>query len=148
MLVAHMILTAAEQVWPPFVLVAGLILIGGVTGEEGSFEAVGARLATARIGPRGLLVALLGLVAFVTVVLNLDTAVVFLTPVLVHSARRRGLDERPFLYGSVLMSNSASLLLPSSNLTNLLVLQARPVTGLHFAARMWPSWLTACLLTG
>src|SRR5436853_395156 len=98
MLVAHMILTAAEQLWPPFVPVSGLILIGGVAGEEGSFEAVGARLATARIGPRGLLVALLGLVAFVTVVLNLDTAVVFLTPVLVHSARRRGLDERPFLY--------------------------------------------------
>ena len=102
---AHMILTAAEQLWPPFVLVSGLILIGGVAGEEGSFEAVGARLATARIGPRGLLVALLGLVAFVTVVLNLDTAVVFLTPVLVHSARRRGLDERPFLYGSVFMAN-------------------------------------------
>src|SRR5438477_12596448 len=147
MLVAHMILTAAEQVWPPFVLVAGLILIGGVTGEEGSFEAVGACLATARIGPRGLLVALLGLVAFVTVVLNLDTAVVFLTPVLVHSARRRGLDERPFLYGSVFMANTASLLLPGSNLTNLLVLRGDPQSGAAFALSMLPAWIAACAIT-
>ena len=144
---AHMILTAAEQLWPPFVLVSGLILIGGVAGEEGSFEAVGARVATARIGPRGLLVALLGLVAFVTVILNLDTAVVFLTPVLVHSARRRGLDERPFLYGSVFMANTASLLLPGSNLTNLLVLRGEPITGAGFAVGMLPAWLVACGLT-
>src|SRR5438876_10269160 len=147
MLVAHMILTAAEQVWPPFVLVAGLILIGGVTGEEGSFEAVGARLATARIGPRGLLVALLGLVAFVTVVLNLDTAVVFLTPVLVHSARRRGLDERPFLYGTVFMANAASLLLPGSNLTNLLVAHEDRVDGGAFALSMLPAWIASCCVT-
>src|SRR5438477_13146607 len=137
-------LAAAEQAWPPFVLVTGLLLIGGVAGSDGLFEAVGARLARARLSPRALLLALLGLVAPVTALLNLDTSVVFLTPVLVHAARRRGLNERPFLYGSVFMANSASLLLPGSNLPNLLVLRSDPESGLTFAMRMLPAWIAAC----
>jgi arsenical pump membrane protein len=141
------IVAAAAQVWPPFVLVAGLLLIGAVAAADGVFEAFGVRLARAPLGPRALLVALLALVAVVTAVLNLDTSVVFLTPVLVNAARRRGLDERPFLYGSVFMSNSASLLLPGSNLTNLLVLRHDPASGAAFATAMLPAWIVACSLT-
>jgi arsenical pump membrane protein len=146
-MLARSILASAEQAWPPFVLVAGLLLIGAVAADEGLFEALGARLARTGLGPRSLLLALLALVAVVTAVLNLDTSVVFLTPVLVHAARRRGLDERPFLYGSVFMANSASLLLPGSNLTNLLVLRSEPESGLAFAARMLPAWIAACTIT-
>jgi arsenical pump membrane protein len=129
------------------VLVAGLLLIGTVAAADGLFEVIGTRLARAPLRPRGLLLALLGLVAVVTAVLNLDTSVVFLTPVLVHAARRRRLDERPFLYGSVFMANSASLLLPGSNLTNLLVLRHDPISGAAFATRMLPASLVACTLT-
>lgn len=143
----HEILASAAQAWPPFVLVAGLLLIGAVADAEGLFEALGARLAQLPLGGRGLLVALLGLVAAVTAVLNLDTAVLFLTPVLVHAARRRGVAETPFLYGSVFMANAASLLLPGSNLTNLLVLHAHPREGGAFALRMLPAWLAACATT-
>lgn len=143
----HAIVAAANQAWPPFVLVAGLLLIGAAAAEDGLFEATGARLAHSRLGARGLLLALLGLVAAVTAVLNLDTSVVFLTPVLVYAARGRGLDERPFLYGSVFMANAASLLLPGSNLTNLLVLRSDPQAGGSFAAQMLPAWLTACAVT-
>jgi arsenical pump membrane protein len=110
-MLAHAILASAGQAWPPFVLVAGLLLIGQVAAEDGLFEALGARLARTGLGARSLLLALLALVAVVTAVLNLDTAVVFLTPVLVHAARQRRLDEPPFLYGSVFMANAASLLL-------------------------------------
>ncbi len=146
-MLGHAILSAAEQAWPPFVLVAGLLLIGVVAADDGLFEALGARLARTRLGARSLLFALLALVAVVTAVLNLDTAVVFLTPVLVHAARQRGLDERAFLYGSVFMANAASLLLPGSNLTNLLVLRSDPQDGFAFAAHMLPAWLTACVVT-
>jgi arsenical pump membrane protein len=146
-MLAQQILAAAAQMWPPFVLVAGLLLIGAVASADGLFEAIGARLARAPLPPRVLLLALLALVAVVTAVLNLDTSVVFLTPVLVHAARSRRLDERPFLYGTVFMSNSASLLLPGSNLTNLLVLRHDPISGAAFATRMLPAWLIACALT-
>src|SRR5438034_3129669 len=146
-MLVHAILGAAGQAWPPFVLVAGLLLIGAVAAADGLFEALGARLARTSLGPRNLLLALLALVAVVTAVLNLDTSVVFLTPVLVHAARRRGLDEQPFLYGSVFMANSASLLLPGSNLTNLPVLRGDPENGLAFAAGMLPAWIAACTIT-
>jgi arsenical pump membrane protein len=142
-----MVVDAVAQVWPAFVLVAGLLLIGQAAAAEGLFEAVGARIACMPVSPRVLLFALLGVVALVSAVLNLDTAVVFLTPVLLHAARRRRLDERPFLYGSVFMSNSASLLLPGSNLTNLLVVQNDPAPGGEFATQMLPAWLAACALT-
>lgn len=138
---------AAGQVWPPFVLVAGLLLIGSVAAADGLFEAIGTRLARTPLRPHTLLAVLLALVAVVTAVLNLDTSVVFLTPVLIHAARGRGLDERPFLYGSVFMSNSASLLLPGSNLTNLLVLRDDSISGAGFALAMFPAWLVASGLT-
>jgi arsenical pump membrane protein len=138
----HQILAAAGQSWPPFVLIAGLLLIGAVADDDGLFETAGARIAALGLPPRALLFALLALVAVVTAVLNLDTAVVFMTPVLVHAARRCGTSEPPFLYGSIFMANSASLLLPGSNLTNLLVL-GHAGTG----STMVRAWLASCTLT-
>ncbi len=137
---------AARQVWPPFVLVAGLLLVGVVAASDGVFEAVGSRLARLPGGGLVLFSSLMALVAAVTVVLNLDTSVVFLTPILLHAARRRRLPETAFLYGSVFMSNSASLLLPGSNLTNLLVVGAHG-GGATFAAHMLPSWAAAVVVT-
>jgi arsenical pump membrane protein len=144
---------AAGRAWPPFVLVAGLLLVGTVAHDDGLFDAVAARLeglAWLRSGRRSdgrLLAALLLMVAATTAVLNLDTSVAFLTPILVLAARRRGAPEEPFLYGAVFMSNSASLLLPGSNLTNLLVLAGSSVNGAAFAARMAPAWLAAIAVT-
>ena len=45
------------------------------------------------------------------------------------------------------MANAASLLLPGSNLTNLLVLRGDPQAGGSFAAQMLPAWLMACAIT-
>jgi arsenical pump membrane protein len=138
---------AAGQAWPPFVLVAGLLLIGAVAAKEGVFAATGAFVARLPGGGFELLAALLLVEAAVTAVLNLDTAVVFMTPVLLHAARHRGVDEQPFLYGAVFMANSASLLLPGSNLTNLLVLSREHVAGHVFATRMLASWVLAVTAT-
>jgi arsenical pump membrane protein len=80
-------------------------------------------------------------------VLNLDTSVFFLTPVLLHVARARGVDEQPFLYGAVFMSNSASLFLPGSNLTNLIVLHGHPVAGRAFLTHLLPSAVAAVVTT-
>ena len=71
----------------------------------------------------------------------------FLTPVLLHMARHRGLDETPFLYGAVFMSNAASLFLPGSNLTNLIVLHHERVSGAAFLAHMWPAATASVVVT-
>lgn len=138
---------AASQAWPAFVLVAGLLLVGAAAAREGVFAEAGAVASRAPGGAAVLLVVLLLFVAVVTAVLNLDTAVVFMTPVLLHAARHRGVPDRPFLYGSVFMANSASILLPGSNLTNLIVLRHEHIKGSTFAARLAPSWVVAVTVT-
>jgi arsenical pump membrane protein len=138
---------ALRQTWPPFVLVVGLLLIGAVASSDGLFEAVGSRIARLPGTRLTLFVSLMALVALVTVVLNLDTSVVFVTPILLHVARRRCVPDTAFLYGAIFMSNAASLLLPGSNLTNLLVLGSRHLSGASFAARTWPSWTASVIVT-
>jgi arsenical pump membrane protein len=138
---------AAGQVWPAFALVTGLLLVGVVAEQDGLFAAAGAALARMPGGSRALYVVALALVAVVTAVLNLDTSVFFLTPVLLHLARARGADEAPFLYGAVFMSNAASLYLPGSNLTNLIVLHGEHVDGAAFLGRMWPAAVASTVVT-
>jgi arsenical pump membrane protein len=139
---------ALHQSWPPFVLIAGLLLIGLLANRDGLFAWGGARLQRLPGGGFALLGAALLLDAVVTAVLNLDTAVVFLTPVLVFAARRRRVAVEPFLYGCVFMANASSLFLPGSNLTNLLVLDAHDGTsGASFAAKMFPIAITAAVVT-
>jgi arsenical pump membrane protein len=138
---------SAGQVWPAFALVTGLVLVGVVAEGEGLFAAAGAALARAPAGAFGIYALALALVALVTAILNLDTSVVFLTPVLVHLARVRGLDEAPFLYGAVAMSNAASLYLPGSNLTNLIVLHGRHASGASFLAHMWAAAVVSTVVT-
>ena len=138
---------ALAQAWPPFVLVAGLLLIGFVAGRDDLFDAAASRLERLPGPPVVLLLACFALIAVVTALLNLDTSAVFLTPVLVNVARRRGVDPVPFLYGSVFMANASSLFLPGSNLTNLLVLSGERVSGATFFARMLGPALAAPVIT-
>jgi arsenical pump membrane protein len=129
------------------VLVAGLLLVGVVAADDGLFGWLASRLDSIPGSGRRLFFAGLLLVAVTTAVLNLDTAVVFLTPVMVAAARRRGLDERPFLYGTIFMVNASSLFLPGSNLTNLIVIGHEQVTGSEFLRRMLPAALGAVVVS-
>ena len=139
--------SAAAQDWPPFVLVAGLLLIGLVADDDGLFAAMGHRLA--RTAPSGVLLfaGAVAMVGVVTAVLNLDTSVAFLTPVLVYAARSRGEGEAPLLYGCLLLSNASSLFLPGSNLTNLIVLGHLHLSGGQFFAHMSTAALASLVVT-
>jgi arsenical pump membrane protein len=138
---------AAAQDWPPFVLVAGLLLVGLVAEGDRLFAAGGHALA--RLAPNGLLLyaGTAALVVTVTALLNLDTSVTFLTPVLVYAARSRGEGEAPLLYACLLLSNAGSLFLPGSNLTNLIVLGHLHLSGGAFFAHMALSALAAAAVT-
>jgi arsenical pump membrane protein len=112
--------------------------------REGLFAAAGQRMAVAA---RGRPVALLGLVfmigAAVTAVLSLDATVVLLTPVVFATALRLRLRPKPQVYACTHLANSASLLLPVSNLTNLLAFRASGLSFARFATTMALPWLTA-----
>ena len=130
--------SAASQVWPAFVLVTGLLLVGLVADDDGLFAAAGHRLARVAKSGVALYVGATVMVGVVTALLNLDTSVAFLTPVLVYSARSRGEGEAPLLYGCLLVSNAGSLFLPGSNLTNLIVLGHFRLTGMEFSRNVGP----------
>jgi arsenical pump membrane protein len=139
--------SAAGQDWPPFVLVSGLLLVGLVADQDGLFAAAGHQLA--RVARNGVVLYLgaVSLVVVVTTFLNLDTSVAFLTPVVVYTARSRGEGEAPLLYGCILLSNAGSLLLPGSNLTNLIVLGHMHLSGGEFLRHMGPPGLAAIVVT-
>lgn len=142
-----MFASAAGQVWPAFVLVAALLVLGELCERYGVFGWAASVLVRLP-GPGALLLgASLLLVAAVTSVLNLDTTVVFLTPVLIGAAEQRGTAVEPFAYGTILMANASSLFLPGANLTNLIVLGHERVPGATFAARVLPMAMTAAVVT-
>ncbi|MGH9081586.1 MAG: SLC13 family permease, partial [Acidimicrobiales bacterium] len=140
--------SAAAQVWSPFVLVAGLLLVGQVADDDGLFAAVGYWLAAHASNGAVLFGGAAVIIAVVTALLNLDTSVVFLTPVLVHAARSRDREPASMLVACLLLSNTGSLLLPGSNLTNLIVLGHLHLSGGQFLHRMALPWAASVLLTG
>jgi arsenical pump membrane protein len=138
---------AAGQDWPPFVLVSGLLLVGLVSEEDGLFRAAGELLARRARNGVLLYAGAVLMIAVVTALLNLDTSVAFLTPVFVYTARSRGEGEAPLLYACILLSNAGSLILPGSNLTNLIVLGHAHLSGGDFFRRMAPAGVASVVVT-
>jgi arsenical pump membrane protein len=138
---------AAAQNWSPFVLVTGLLLVGLVADDDGVFARAGHRMSRLPGGGVALFCVAAALIGLVTALLNLDTSVAFLTPVLVATARSRDADDAPFLYGSLLLANAGSLFLPGANLTNLIVLGHVPMSGAAFLAHLWAPALAALVVT-
>src|SRR5213079_2569397 len=108
------------------------------------FRACGAWTARAAAGsPQRLLAAVFALASFTTAVLSLDATVVLLTPAVFATAARLGVRPRPHVYACAHLSNTASLLLPVSNLTNLLAMAAGGLAFTRFATLMALPWLAA-----
>ena len=74
--------------------------------------------------------------AITTAFLSLDTTAVILTPIVLAFVGRLRLQSRPFLIACAFIANTGSLLLPVSNLTNLLFVSAFHWNFAEFSARM------------
>lgn len=117
-------------------LVALLVLAEGCR-REGLFDALGALMAAgARDRPRRLLALVFVVAGAVTAVLSLDATVVLLTPVVFATAARLRAEPKPHIYACAHLANSASSLLPVSNLTNLLAFHASGLSFTRFGALM------------
>lgn len=123
---------------------AAVLVLAHFCDVEGLFRASGAWTARwARGRPVRLLTAVFALASVITAVLSLDATIVLLTPVVFATASRMGARPKPHVYACTHLSNTASLLLPVSNLTNLLAFTASGLTFLHFAGLMVLPWLVA-----
>jgi arsenical pump membrane protein len=135
---------ALADLGPTVAFLAALLVLADGCRRAGLFEALGAAMAAgARGEPRRLLALVFAAAAGTTAVLSLDATVVLLTPVVFATAARLRVSPRPHVYACSHLANSASLLLPVSNLTNLLALQASTLSFLRFAGLMTLPWLVA-----
>ncbi|MFE0868134.1 SLC13 family permease [Streptomyces rochei] len=129
---------------PVVVFLALVLVLAHLCAKEGLFEAVGAIVARRCGGsPRRLLAGVFAMACPVTAVLSLDATVVLLTPVVLATASKAGARARPHVYATAHLANSASLLLPVSNLTNLLAFTASGLSFTRFAGLMALPWLAA-----
>ncbi|WP_445153626.1 SLC13 family permease [Arthrobacter sp. Hor0625] len=144
--------------WPAFEELAGrtvpvlgfvvaMSLVTELVDDAGLFRAVTDRLAALGRG-RVLLLWLLviALACVSTVFLSLDTTAVLVTPVVVLLAVHARIPPLPFALTTIWLANTASLLLPVSNLTNLLAQSRLGLSPAAFAALVWAPALAGILL--
>ncbi|NUR06362.1 MAG: arsenic transporter [Nocardioidaceae bacterium] len=136
---------ALDQVrllFPVVAFLAAILAVAELCAVEGVFAAVGALVRRAGRGdPRRMLLLTFAAAAAVTAVLSLDATVVLLTPVVAVAAAGASVSPRPLVHACARLANSASLLLPVSNLTNLLAMPSLPLSFAGFALLMAPVWV-------
>lgn len=112
-----------DRVGPVLAFLVCITIVAEIADHAGVFDVAGhwaARMARGRTLLLWLVVVILSCVA--TTVLSLDTTAVLLTPVVITTAQQANLPPLPFAFTTVWLANTASLLLPVSNLSNLLAL--------------------------
>ena len=131
---AHQAARAIRELGPTIGFLAALLVLADGLPAGGPVRRAGRRCS--RVGPRGdqrrLLALVFAAASAVTIRARARRDGVLLTPVVLVT-RARGCAPSPArtCYACVHLANSASLLLPVSNLTNLLAFRA---SGLSFAA--------------
>lgn len=128
------LLDSLARVAPVIGFLLTITVVTELSDRAGVFDVAGHWLAR-RGGRRMLRLWLLfsGLAIACTIVLSLDTTAVLLTPVALAIARQIGAAPRPFALTTLWIANTGSLLLPVSNLTNLLALQRFEAMGVDHA---------------
>ena len=142
----HAATATLRQIGPTVAFLAAILVFGHLCAEAGVFDHLGAVAASASRGdPRRLLGLVVVLAAVVTATLTLDATVVLLTPVVLTTTRRLTVPARPHAYACTRLANSGSLLLPVSNLTNLLAFAASGLSFGRFTALMVLPWVLVCV---
>ncbi len=138
----------AERTGPVLLFVAALTVVSELCAGAGLFAAAAALAARAARGRRWVLWAgVVVLATVVTAVLSLDTTAVLLTPVVIALARRTHTPPLPMALAVVALANMASLVLPVSNLTNLLADHEIRRSGTDYLSLMWAPALAAVVVT-
>jgi Na+/H+ antiporter NhaD/arsenite permease-like protein len=141
-------LALLDRVWPVLLFVLAITVVAELAADAGLFDVVAAWSTRAARGSAWMLWLLtVGVATVSTVFLSLDTTAVLLTPIVVTMAKHVRLNPLPFALTTVMLANCASMLLPVSNLTNLLAEQKLGGIGAGaFIALSWAPAIVAVLL--
>ena len=123
---------------------AAVLVIAHLCDVDGVFRWLGAVMALqSRADPKRLLLLVFVVASVTTAALSLDATVVLLTPAVLATIKRLKVAPAPHVYATAHLSNTASLVLPVSNLTNLLAFQASGLSFVGFTALMAGPWIVA-----
>jgi Na+/H+ antiporter NhaD/arsenite permease-like protein len=142
------------RLWPvaratagPFLTLAVLISSGLLADRTGLFRVLARLLIPADSPPRVAFAMVLVFTAILSGVVNLDVAVVVALPVALRVAGQTRVSASRLRLATALTANAASFLLPTSNLTTLLILSRSPMSTLEYVRGSWAAWLLVCVLT-
>ncbi|MFJ4923012.1 SLC13 family permease [Streptomyces sp. NPDC088725] len=139
---------AMTRIAPLLAFLATVIVMAELTGKAEVFDAVASWISrTAKGSYARLFLLCVAFASLTSIALNLDTTAVLLTPVMLALATRVGIAAVPLAMTTVWLANTASLLLPVSNLTNLLAANRVGLSPSGMAATMWAPQLAAILAT-
>lgn len=123
----------------PFVTLGIVVLAGWLSVRTGVFDALSSRLISPGSSPTRVVVAVLASAALLSGIVNLDVAVVVVMPIALLSAGALGVDGVTLSMGVASIANASSFLLPTSNITSLLVLGSAAGTA-RFVSASWLAW--------
>jgi arsenical pump membrane protein len=139
--------SAAAATARPFVTLAAIILASVLADRLGAFR-IAARVLIPARGARAVsAAAVLALTALLSALVNLDVAVVAGMPVAIRTAARRGLPAGRLAVAVAVTANAASFLLPTSNITSLLLLGRLPLGTLAYLTDSWLAWILVTAVT-
>ena len=137
---------AARATAGPFATLAAIILASALADRLGAFRILARALIPAR-GTTTSVGAVLAFTALLSALVNLDVAVVVAMPVALRVAQRQGLSAGRLAVAVAMMANAASFLLPTSNITNLLLLGRMPLTTPAYISDSWLPWILVTAVT-
>ena len=137
-----------ERIAPVLVFLVAVTVIAELADRAKVFDVAAreaAHLARGRVWRLWLLV--VALASVLTIVLSLDTCAVLLTPVVLSMARQLDIPPKLFAFTTVWLAGTASLLLPVSNLTNLLALHQFRQLDTSYLSVSWRPAIAAIVIT-
>jgi arsenical pump membrane protein len=141
------ILPSALATLGPLATLAAIIGCSVAAGRLGVFGVL-ARLLIPDRAPRPVAAtAVLAFTALLSGLANLDVAVVVAMPVAIQSAHRHRISASRLAVAVAITANATSFLLPTSNITTLLLLSRAPLPALTYLRGTWLPWLLVAVIT-
>jgi arsenical pump membrane protein len=140
----HAVVRVLALTWNAMLTLVGLMILSGTLEANGAFRAAAHRIAhAAGGGGLRLFVGLSLLTAGATTILANDGAVLILTPIVAELALALALSERQaiaYLFAVGFLCDGTSTLLPTSNLTNILIVDGLGINvGAFFVHMLLPT---------
>lgn len=143
----HALLPAARETTGPFATLAAIIAGSVLLGRLGLFGVLAGWITRGQARRSAAAASVLAFTVVLSGAVNLDVAVVVAMPVALETARRHDLAAGRLAVAVAMTANATSFLLPTSNITSLLLLGRVRLAMLAYLQHSWLAWLLVVAVT-